>query len=191
MAKQYGFFVDQSRCSGCHACQTSCNDKNELEAGRRFRRITETEGGGFLPFNKGYRNNTFAYFTSISCNHCDNPKCTKACPTGAMHKDPQTGIVSVNQNRCIGCRYCTWACPYGAPQYNKAVGKMSKCDMCMDLLAKGELPVCVAACPLEALKFGPIEELRAQYGTLAQTKGLPSQTITSPNLVIRPHQNAQ
>ena len=74
---------------------------------------------------------------------------------------------------------------------NKATGQMSKCDFCIDLQAKGEDPVCVAACPLNAIKYGPIEELRAKYGTVADAKGLPSSSITKPNLVIRPHQGAQ
>ncbi|HHY25530.1 MAG TPA: dimethylsulfoxide reductase subunit B [Desulfitobacterium dehalogenans] len=187
MSVQYGFYINQSRCSGCHACQTSCNDKNDLEPGRLFRRIKETDGGEFTPLNQGYAHNAYAFFTSISCNHCDHPKCTEACPSGAMHKDPETGIVSVNPNRCIGCRYCTWACPYGAPQYNKEAGQMSKCDFCADLLSQGETPVCVAACPYEALDYGPIEELRAKYGTLADSPDLPSSNETHPNIVIKPH----
>ncbi len=191
MSTQYGFFIDQSICSGCHACQTSCNDKKELEVGRRFRRISETEGGSFTPLNKGYAHSAYAYFTSIACNHCDHPKCTEACPSGAMHKNPDTGIVAVNQDRCIGCRYCTWACPYNAPQYNEKQGQMSKCDFCADLIAAGEVPVCVAACPLEAIDYGPIEELRAKYGTLAETKDLPLASVTNPNLVIKPHKNAR
>jgi len=191
MSVQYGFFFDQTLCSGCHACQVSCNDKNDLEAGRIFRRIIETEGGVFTPQNKAYTHNVYSYFTSLACNHCDNPKCVEACPSGAMHKNPDTGIVSVNQNRCIGCRYCTWACPYGAPQYNEAAGRMSKCDFCADLVAEGEAPACVAACPLQALDYGPIEELRAKYGTVAETKDLPLASITNPNLVIKPHKNAR
>ncbi len=162
--KQLGFFIDSSRCSGCKACQVACKDKNNLEVGRRFRRVYEVKGGSFIPTGQGgVSNNVFAYTLSISCNHCADPVCTKNCPTTAMHKRPGDGIVRVDTDKCVGCGYCAWSCPYGAPQLNEQTGQMSKCDMCVDLLAKGEQPVCVATCPLEAIKFGPIDELRAKY----------------------------
>ncbi len=84
-----------------------------------------------------------------------------------------------------------WSCPYGAPQLNEQTGQMSKCDMCVDLLAKGESPGCVATCPLEAIKFGPIDELRAKYGSVCDVNGLPDSSITKPNLVVKAHQGAE
>jgi anaerobic dimethyl sulfoxide reductase subunit B (iron-sulfur subunit) len=107
-----------------------------------------------------------------------------------MTKRAEDGVVVIDTNRCIGCGYCAWSCSYGAPQLNTVTGQMSKCDFCVDLLAQGEDPVCVATCPLHAIKHGDIEELRARYGALADARGLPSSTITKPNLVIRPHLGA-
>ncbi|EAX0855892.1 dimethylsulfoxide reductase subunit B [Salmonella enterica] len=192
--KQLGFFIDSSRCSGCKACQVACKDKdkNNLEVGRRFRRVYEVKGGSFIPTGQGgVSNNVFAYTLSISCNHCADPVCTKNCPTTAMHKRPGDGIVRVDTDKCVGCGYCAWSCPYGAPQLNEQTGQMSKCDMCVDLLAKGEPPVCVATCPLEAIKFGPIDELRAKYGSVCDVNGLPDSSITKPNLVVKAHQGAE
>lgn len=108
-----------------------------------------------------------------------------------MHKRPGDGIVRVDTDKCVGCGYCAWSCPYGAPQLNEQTGQMSKCDFCVDLQAKGEQPVCVATCPLEAIKFGPIDELRAKYGVVCDVKGLPDSSITKPNLVIKAHQGAE
>ncbi len=146
--EQLGFFIDSSRCSGCKACQVACKDKNNLEVGRRFRHIYEIQGGGFAPNGQGaFENNVFAYTLTISCNHCDDPICVKNCPTTAMHKRPGDGIVRVDTSKCVGCGYCSWSCPYGAPQMNTETGQMSKCDFCVDLLAEGKNPICVDTCP--------------------------------------------
>lgn len=191
MGKQLGFYIDQSRCSGCKACQIACKDKNDLEVGRLFRRVSETKGGSFAPSGKAYIQDVFAYYTSIACNHCEDPKCVKNCPSGAMNKRTEDGVVVVDESKCVGCRYCTWACPYGAPQYNPSKGKMSKCDFCLDLQDKGEEPACVAACPLQVIEFGPIEELRKKYGSLADVKDLTPSSVTKPNIVIKPHKGAE
>ncbi len=108
--------------------------------------------------------------------HCQDPVCVNVCPTTAMSKD-ENGIVSVDADKCIGCRYCEWACPYGAPQFNEAAGVMTKCNMCQDLVAEGGNPACVDACPMRALEFGDIEELQAKYGTLDGIAPLPSGEI--------------
>ncbi len=79
----------------------------------------------------------FAYYLSIACNHCEDPACTKVCPSGAMHKR-EDGFVVVNEEVCIGCRYCHMACPYGAPQYNADKGHMTKCDGCHERVAEGK-----------------------------------------------------
>jgi anaerobic dimethyl sulfoxide reductase subunit B (iron-sulfur subunit) len=191
MSQQFGFYIDESMCSGCKACAMACKDKNNLDDERFFRTVSEHRGGAFAPAGKAYGNGVWAYWVSLACNHCSNPKCVQGCPTGAMHKRKEDGIVAVDQNVCVGCRYCTWNCPYGAPKYDKVKGKMSKCDFCCDLIDKGQEPACVAACPLGLIKFGSIEQLRQQYGALADIKGLPDSSVTHPNLVIKPHKNAE
>jgi anaerobic dimethyl sulfoxide reductase subunit B (iron-sulfur subunit) len=107
-----------------------------------------------------------------------------------MRKDTKTGIVAVDQELCIGCGYCAWSCPYGAPQMNLKKGIMGKCDMCKDLLAKGEDPVCVTACPLRLIHHGDIEELKKKYASTGTCKVMPDENITKPSLVIVAHKNS-
>jgi anaerobic dimethyl sulfoxide reductase subunit B (iron-sulfur subunit) len=191
MAKQLAFHIDTAACIGCKGCQVACQDKNDLPAGLRWRRITEygdvswiTQGKFTVP------SDYFAYYLSVACNHCEKAACVEVCPTGAMAKGAD-GVVAVDQAKCIGCRYCEWACPYGAPAFDERVGKMTKCNFCSDLLAKGENPACVDACVMRAIEFGELEELRAQYGTVSAIEPLPASEITKPSLVLTPHKRAQ
>ena len=187
---QYGFYIDSSRCSGCKTCQVSCKDKNNIDVGRKFRRVYEYGGGSWQKVDNAWQHNTIAYYVSISCNHCDNPACVAGCPTGAMHKREEDGLVLVDQDVCIGCRYCEMRCPYGAPQYDHEKKVMSKCDGCLDRLQQGLNPVCMDSCPQRAIEFGPIDELRAKYGRDCDIAPLPSSELTHPNLIIKPHSNA-
>lgn len=189
---QLGFYINQSLCSGCKACSVSCKDKNNLDVGINFRRVYSYEAGEYVQQESGgIVPNITAYYFSISCNHCTQPKCVTVCPTGAIVKNKKTGVVTIDQDVCVGTQLCVKACPYGAPQYNKKVFKSNKCDFCIDLQANGEDPVCVATCPLRAIEFGPIETLRKKYGSVSQIKGMPSADITQPNIVITPHRDAK
>lgn len=107
-----------------------------------------------------------------------------------MHKR-EDGFVVVDEDVCIGCRYCHMACPYGAPQYNAEKGHMTKCDGCYSRVAEGKQPICVESCPLRALEFGPIDELRQKHGTLAAVAPLPRAHFTKPNIVIKPNANSR
>ncbi len=116
--KQYGFYFDSTKCTGCKTCQVSCKDEKDLDLGPKFVGYTSlvVEVGN----SKGiWQQNVYSYYLSISCNHCSNPTCVAGCPTGAMHKREQDGLVVVDQTICVGCRYCELRCPYGAPQYDE------------------------------------------------------------------------
>lgn len=194
MTKQLGFYIDTTRCANCKACQIACQDKNDLPPEIRWRRLYPYEGGAWIadPSHKKplTPEGVFSYSVSISCMHCAEPACMEVCPAAAIEKRDD-GVVILDPDKCIGCRYCEWACPYGAVQYDEATKTMSKCDFCSDLLDKGENPACVDACVNRALEFGDLEELRAKYGDLAAIEPLPSADTTGPSIVITPHKNAQ
>ena len=183
------FFFDSGACSGCKACQVACKDKNDLPVGQLWRRVYEVSGGGWKQSGPTWSNDVFAYNLSISCNHCADPVCAYNCPTKAI-RQREDGIVLIDQGACIGCKYCAWACPYGAPQFNPGKGVMGKCDLCADYVDQGKNPSCVDACPMRALEFGEYEELVGKYGESGHVYPLPPPSITEPSVVIRPHKDA-
>ena len=147
---QYGFLVDLGKCVNCELCIEACRRENRLSDDTPDRRrIT-------LFVNAKGEDVTL----STSCMHCAEPSCLRVCPAGAITKG-EAGIVSVDQERCIGCKYCFQACPYEVPRYNAL--SMDKCDCCLGAgVPAGETPHCVRACKFDALQYGPLEELKAQ-----------------------------
>ena len=115
--EQYGFFVNTDICTGCKACMTSCFDRNNLEVPQKFRKVYEFGGGEWKADDAGaFTATAFTYYVSMTCGHCENPACVANCPTGAMQKDPETGIVNNDKEKCIGCMTCEKSCPYGLKQ---------------------------------------------------------------------------
>ena len=173
---QQAFFFDGTRCSGCKTCMFACKDAYDLDVGTAYRRVLEYTGGDTVRNGDGTFGSTcFSYNVSVACNHCDDPVCVRVCPTEAMHKDEQTGLVSVNDRHCIGCGYCHLSCPYSAPRVDRVKGHSVKCDGCIERVAVGEKPVCVEACPARALDFAPF----------------PRPEATVPNLFVKPSADAR
>jgi anaerobic dimethyl sulfoxide reductase subunit B len=183
---RYAFHVDASACSGCKACEMACRDRNALPSGVHWRRVYEVAGGGWSRRGDAWVNDVVAYNVSVACNHCQRAICTEVCPTGAMavHDD---GFVLIDAAHCIGCRYCEWACPYAAPQYDSAAGMMTKCTGCSDDVAMGRQPACVAACPLRALDFDEAAALTARHGETDSFYPMPAASLTLPSLLLTPH----
>ncbi|HDR89951.1 MAG TPA: dimethylsulfoxide reductase subunit B [Bacteroidetes bacterium] len=184
--KQLAFYFDSQYCSGCKTCQVACKDKNDLGPGILWRRVYEIGGGTWKKEGKAWVPDIFAYNLSLSCNHCDDPICLRVCPTGAIEKR-EDGIVRIDQKKCMGCRYCEWACPYGSPRFDEEKGLMGKCDMCCDYIDQGKMPVCVSSCPMRALDFGRYEDLLEKYGDQENIYPLPDPEITRPRLIVHPH----
>ena len=177
------FYLDASACTGCKACQAACKDKHHLPVGVLWRRVYEVTGGGWTRAGETWTSDVFAYNLSLSCHHCARPICVEVCPTQAMHTLAD-GIVVVDHDTCMGCQYCSWACPYDAPQFDQARGHMTKCDFCADNLAAGKPPACVAACPMRAL------ETRERQDPSLDVSPLPVASLTQPALIVKPHHAA-
>jgi Fe-S-cluster-containing dehydrogenase component len=155
---QYAIMVDLERCLGCRSCETACKLENGVPVGRYRTRVlwVNPEPGGRLGF------------VPMPCMHCGEPACRAVCPTGAIVKRPEDGVVLIDKARCIGCRYCAWACPYGAMAFDDARRVADKCTYCAHRLARGETPACVSKCAGRALSFGRVDELLAAPGVRAR-----------------------
>ena len=171
--------MDATKCINCRTCEIACKDLNGAGPGVRIRKVRSFEGGEFPA--------VWAYNVSMSCNHCEEPACVAGCPAGAYTKRAEDGVVVHDPGKCIGCRYCTWLCPYGAPQYDPREGRVWKCNLCL-----GEaVPVCVTACPMRAIEVGPLEEIAARPGAAIALRDLPSAEITRPSIRYRVRREAQ
>ncbi len=164
----------------------ACKDYHDLSLDRSFRRVIDYEGGKWTEGESGtYTQDVFMYHISLACNHCDKPACVQVCPTGAMHKD-EWGLVWPDWGKCIGCGYCTMACPYHSPIIDQAEKKSSKCDGCRARISEGKEAICVQACPVRALEFRDVndmEDIRSELTT--SILPLPSGSYTLPNLFIK------
>jgi anaerobic dimethyl sulfoxide reductase subunit B (iron-sulfur subunit) len=178
---QYGFFFDQSRCTGCQTCTVACKDWNDVPPGpAKWLRMFRWEKGTFP--------NLETHQLFAPCYHCENPVCVDACPNGALYKEDKYGAVLVDHEKCEGTRVCWQACPYGAIVFesDKPGEKAQKCTMCIDKLEQDEKPVCVMSCTMRALDFGPFNEIQTNYGELKQLEDMPSHETTWPAIVFRP-----
>lgn len=194
--KRWAFFFDQSRCIGCNSCTVSCKDWYGVNPGPvRYRTHTT------------YELDTAPYFANLvmSCNHCENPACVSACAVGAISKRSD-GIVIVDRSKCQELRSCLSACPFGAPgiaddRQEPVKGKehyisnhpMQKCNLCYDLLDKGEKTVCERSCVGHAIEVGDYDELMSKHAGAVQVtpNGYPyayknNTTDTNPSFLIKP-----
>jgi Fe-S-cluster-containing dehydrogenase component len=200
-----GMLIDSTLCVGCQACVSACRDANGRavedtpaarvqwnkdntwhavdDLGGRSRNVIQvwTDGAAAV---KDQLKDGFA-FAKRHCLHCVDPSCVSVCPVSAMQKDPITGIVSYDPAACIGCRYCTYACPFGVPQFDLvgAFGKINKCEMCRHLQAKGQTPACCDVCPTGATLFGPVADLQKEAERRLEAK--PGETMSFPRGDIR------
>ena len=185
---QYGFYFDSTRCTGCRTCEMACKDYKNLPQTIAYRHVYDYEGGAWTDAGDGtYTSDAFAYHVSLGCQHCAMPACMAKCPSGAISKDTDTGLVFIDEEKCTGVGACVETCPYNVPVLDEEAKKGVKCDGCAERVSAGLKPICVEACPLRALEFGDIEELRAAHeGTVAGIAPMPSPDETTPSIAILP-----
>ncbi len=183
--RKLGLAIDLDTCVGCHACVISCKEWNTSNYGAPLSDMDaygEKPSGTFLNRIHTYevkqdgRNAQTVHFPK-SCLHCEDAPCVTVCPTGASYKRTEDGIVLVNEDACIGCGLCAWACPYGAREMDAAEGVMKKCTLCVDRIynenipEEDRVPACVRTCPAGARHFGDFADPESNVSLLSAARG--------------------
>ena len=185
----YGMVIDTKRCVGCNACTVACKMANNVPQDIFWTRAL-TDGGDMMDTPAGEFPDISMRYITVSCQHCENPACAKVCPVGATYKDPETGVVRQDYDKCIGCRMCMSACPYtgvrsfnweeprypmdfalgdaDAPKHQKHV--VEKCIFCYQRLARGETPACMDLCPARARHFGDLDDPNSEVSQLIKER---------------------
>ena len=221
--KKLGLVIDLDICVGCHACAVNCKEWN---TGGHSAPLTDFEplgkepSGVWLNRVHGYEiipekptePGRTVYFPK-SCMHCEDAPCVTVCPTGASYKREEDGIVLVNADLCMGCKLCSWACPYGAREYDEDAGVMKKCTLCIDRIynenipEQQRLPACVSTCPAGARHFGDLGDpdsevsklvkqrdgygVMPEQGTKPVKQYLPPRKNHSPEMTLTPVTDAE
>ncbi|MEQ9488071.1 MAG: 4Fe-4S dicluster domain-containing protein [Alphaproteobacteria bacterium] len=209
--KKLGLVIDLDICVGCHACAVNCKEWN---TGGHSAPLPDTSPYGADPSGVWFnRIHTFEVIPENakddddpvpsrtvhfpkSCLHCDDAPCVTVCPTGASYKREEDGIVLVNADTCIGCKLCSWACPYGAREYDADAGVMKKCTLCIDriyneaLPQASRVPACVSTCPAGARSFGDLGNPDSDVSRLVKARGgydlMPEQECRPVNKYLPP-----
>ncbi len=182
--RRLGLVIDLDVCVGCHACAVACKSWNSTGA---FSPLGDTDAYGPEPsgtwlnrihtFEIDDGKGGFTLHFPRSCLHCDNAPCVPVCPTGASYKRAADGIVLVDEDLCIGCGLCAWACPYGARELDDDEGVMKKCTLCADRIDNRNLdeadriPACVRTCPTSARSFGDLSDPASEVSQLVERRG--------------------
>ena len=187
---KYGMAIDTKRCVACNRCSMACKIEHNLPLGMLWNRALYN-GADYLLVPQGtYEEGLKTEMYTLACQHCENPACTKVCPVGATYKDPETGVVRQDYDKCIGCRMCMAACPYTGvrsfnweePKYpvDHAVGDadvpkhqkhvVEKCTFCYQRLAREEVPACMELCPARARHFGDFDDPDSEVSKLVKER---------------------
>ena len=143
--------VDLDHCTGCKGCEIACKNENNIPLGERWNRLLLCGPYGEFP-------NLSQYYLPVMCQQCVDAPCVNVCPTGASYRDPDTNVVLVDKEKCIGCKYCMMACPYGVRSWSPSEHVVEKCTLCGQLTSVGEEPKCVAACCASARFYGDLDD---------------------------------
>lgn len=148
---RYALVIDVDHCTGCKGCEIACKNENNIPLGERWNRLLLCGPYGKYP-------DLSQYYLPTHCQQCGNAPCVEVCPTEASYRDPETNIVLVNKEKCIGCKYCMMACPYGVRAWNPKEHVVEKCTLCQHLTSAGELPQCVKVCSVQCRYYGDLDD---------------------------------
>ena len=203
--KKLGLVIDLDTCVGCHACAVNCKEWN---TGGDLAPLSDTDPYG-ADVSGTWLNRIHSFEVSDgddarlvhfpkSCLHCDDAPCVTVCPTGASLKRTEDGIVLVDEDRCMGCGLCAWACPYGAREMDPVAGVMKKCTLCVDRIYSEDLPeedripTCVRTCPSSARHFGDFADPDSEVSLLVAARGgydlMPEQGTRPVNKYLPPRE---
>ena len=209
--KRLGLVIDLDTCVGCHACAVNCKEWNTCGSYAPLPDLNpygKDVDGVWLNrvhgFEAGPKEGTDATGRTVyfprSCLHCEEAPCVTVCPTGASFKRGEDGIVLVNEDKCIGCKLCSWACPYGAREFDTDGGVMKKCTLCIDRIYNENLdeidrqPACVNACPSKARHFGDFNDPASNVSQLTADRGgvelMPEMGLKPTNRYLPPRPSA-
>lgn len=169
--KRYGWFIDTRRCFGCHGCEVACKAENDVPLGHFMRQTIYQDVGEYPAVAR--------LFLPVSCQHCEDAPCIKACPCGALHKGTG-GTVTVDYNTCCGHGSCVDACPYGAIYLDPVAKQAVKCHNCYHRLEEDLEPACATTCPAEAIHFGDLNDPQSNVSQAleqARKEGVPTQQL--------------
>ena len=162
-------YIDTTTCIGCKACEVACQEWNDLkpvatEQTGTYQTLPTLDAGywNLIRFNERDFDGGLAWLMrKDQCMHCDEPGCLAACPAPGAIVQYENGIVDVNPDQCIGCKYCETGCPFDVPRFSATTGKMAKCTLCVDRVSVGLEPACVKSCPTGCLHFGTKDDMVA------------------------------
>jgi formate dehydrogenase iron-sulfur subunit len=172
-------YIDTTTCIGCKACEVACQEWNDLKPVATqqvgtYQTLPTLDAGywNLIRFNeRDFDGGIVWLMRKDQCMHCDEPGCLAACPSPGAIVQYDNGIVDVNPDQCIGCKYCETGCPFDVPRFSQTTGKMSKCTLCVDRVSVGLEPACVKSCPTGCLHFGTKDDMVALGHTrVAQLK---------------------
>ncbi len=160
---QKTFVINVDRCIGCYACEIACKNENGVPLGMHYNKVLTVGPVGAFP-------NIQMYFLPALCQVCKDAPCVKVCPTHATYRTAD-GQIMIDKEKCIGCKMCMAACPYGARSYNPETKVVEKCTMCNHLQAVGEDPACVKVCCAKARLFGDIDDPESEVSKAIREAG--------------------
>jgi Fe-S-cluster-containing dehydrogenase component len=156
--------IDLDRCSGCHSCEVHCKMQNKVDLGVYWNKVLLVGPTGTFP-------DIEQYALPMQCQQCKDAPCAKVCPTGATYRDKKTNVVLINKEKCLGCKYCMMACPYGVRSFNKAEKVVEKCTLCPQLTSAGEKPACVHNCCTGARSYGDLDDPTSDVSKVVAAAG--------------------